>query len=452
MKFTGTLKSHQKNSVELFTNKRRVIFGDPVGQGKTISAVAAVCEEDISPILVIAEKSTIYQWKSAIKKFIGMDSIIVNSDKDFKEDFEWYIVVYEQLYSRKFNNKFKVVILDEVTKLKNENKLYRKIKKITKDVQYVIGATATPVENRLTDFYNIFNIVNPIVFGRYNKYHFRNKFIVGHWEDIWNNYLKKKVPVFKATGYKCIEEFKQIVSEYYLTSSALNIKRNNFVKYVDMTTEQRQKYLDVFHRSGGKMGLENIIEFEMIVSGVYEDKEYIKKGKKKIKQVNSVTIFEDSPKFQLVRRALKNYKKGIVVFSKYKLPLEYLSDSLGDSFEYIHGDLGLEERADLQDRFNDHQLPILGLTCAGEKGLNLNGGELFIFLNQLWNPARNEQLIGRITRLDSKVDEIDVVKAVCTGSIDAWVEGLLKKKLELFKEFVPEEADYERMIFNEVSR
>ena len=141
-----------------------------------------------------------------------------------------------------------------------------------------------------------------------------------------------------------------------------------------------------------------------------------------------------------------------MVFSKYKLPLEYLSENLGDSFEYIHGDLKLEARADLQDRFNSHQLPVLGLTCAGEKGLNLNGGELFIFLNQLWNPARNEQLVGRITRLDSKVDEIDVVKAICTGSIDAWVEGLLKKKLELFKEFVPEESDYERMIFNEVSK
>ena len=353
------------------------------------------------------------------------------------------------LHRKFYINQFNCLILDEVTKVKNNNKISRKIKYIAKFRNYVIGMTATPAENNLMEFFNIFRIVNEEVFKKMTCAQFRDMFTIGNWEDIWNKYLGKKVKVYKIKGYKNIDKFKDMIRDYYITSDALDIKRDNVIKWFDMDEELKKYYIKIMDKYSGKMGLDMVVELEMLMSGIWEDKIINEVEGKKVKEIKEVKYFKENVKMQFIKKAVDLYKSGVVIFSKYKGPFGLVKEILGNKFECIDGDLKLEDRAMLQNRFNAGDLEVLGITTAGEKGLNLTAGRLFIFLNQLFNPARNEQLSGRIIRFDNKYKKVAIIKLLINRSIDAWMENLIAKKVELFKEFIPKEEDWKRMLFYE---
>ena len=86
--FIGNLLKYQKKGVEIFENKKRVIFGNPVGTGKTVMAIAAVEKiKDVKRVLIVVEKTTVIQWVEAIKEFTDTkdEVIVVSNDEDFKK-------------------------------------------------------------------------------------------------------------------------------------------------------------------------------------------------------------------------------------------------------------------------------------------------------------------------------------------------------------------------------
>ena len=93
----------------------------------------------------------------------------------------------------------------------------------------------------------------------------------------------------------------------------------------------------------------------------------------------------------------------VVVFSKYLIQhyhLIHVLDDHGIQWTEITGDVHEpEQRERNRVRFiEDPECRVCLLSSVGEMGFNLHSARYIIFLNEFYNPARQEQLIGRIDR------------------------------------------------------
>jgi len=202
-----TLYPFQQKGVRFILRKKgRAGLFDDVGLGKTIQATQAVLElakhHRAKRVLVLAPSSLLYQWDSELRGKFNLEATIVTSKLSQEERVKAYenplVLVNYELFRRDLDvvltKQFDTLILDEVTRAKNYyTQLSDAVKAIIAD--NVIALTGTPIENRLSELYNIVNIVKPGFFGRWSD------FVEAYGEkDGWGNVFlgREKVKALRA--------------------------------------------------------------------------------------------------------------------------------------------------------------------------------------------------------------------------------------------------------------
>ena len=108
------------------------------------------------------------------------------------------------------NTKF-MIVMDEMHKLKNhKSQFHQKVHSLSQECQRIYGMTATPVKNRLMEFWSLFRIIKPDLFPKIT--HFQNEFCITKMQPIGGG---RKVPV--VVGYKNLDEFVRRTELYYLS-------------------------------------------------------------------------------------------------------------------------------------------------------------------------------------------------------------------------------------------
>jgi superfamily II DNA or RNA helicase len=99
----------------------------------------------------------------------------------------------------------------------------------------------------------------------------------------------------------------------------------------------------------------------------------------------------------------------LLVFTEYRGTQELLVETLkrrfgADSVDFICGDLGMDSRRQIVERFNTEAMPrFLVSTEAGGEGLNLQQScHVVVNYDLPWNPVRLQQRIGRVYRYGQK--------------------------------------------------
>lgn len=162
----------------------RLLIADEVGLGKTIEAGIILKEfsarTELSSVLIIAPNSLKTKWKSELEiRFDEYYEIIsyrdlVNFLNDFQKSsdgaFVKGIISYDQLVAGAFQKKLKctsdlpcfdLIIIDEAHHLKNKNQRYKVIERISRNAKAIVMLTATPIQLRSTDLFNLLNILAP---------------------------------------------------------------------------------------------------------------------------------------------------------------------------------------------------------------------------------------------------------------------------------------------------
>src|SRR5690554_2025842 len=165
---------HQINTAEKVINEMngRAILADEVGLGKTIEAGLIIKEyltrRLIKKALIIVPASLVNQWQSELyeKFFIKttiakknpdwtLDNIQITSIDLAKRDPHRQIIL-EQHYD--------LLLIDEAHKLKNkQTKNYQFAQAISK--KYCLLLTATPIQNKLDDLFNLVSLLKPGLLG-----------------------------------------------------------------------------------------------------------------------------------------------------------------------------------------------------------------------------------------------------------------------------------------------
>ena len=459
----GILRGYQKTGFRwiktLQANGFGGILADDMGLGKTLQAIAfllsdwkekerkredgreaAARKEAERRYLVVCPASLVYNWKSELERFApslpvslaagsqaereetlrgleGRNGVLVTSYDLLRRDID----LYEKLT-------FAVQIIDEAQFIKNHStQAARAVKAVQADFR--LALTGTPVENRLSELWSIFDYLMPGYLFNYSR--FREEFespIVNREDEGAAERLQKMIRPF------VLRRLKQDV----LSDLPDKIEKN---MYAAMEGEQRQLY-DA-----------HVQRLVMLLSGQSE-KEFqtakiqILAELTKLRQLccDPGLLLEgyegESAKTQLCLELIQNAAEGghkVLLFSQFTTMLERLKAALkreGIRFYSLDGSTPKARRVQLVDAFNRDETQVFCISLkAGGTGLNLTGADIVIHFDPWWNVAVQNQATDRAHRIGQK-NVVTVYRLIARDTIEEKIVQLQEKKSRLAEQIL----------------
>ena len=437
----GELRPYQVTGYSWLVQNVRSGFGsilaDDMGLGKTVQVLAAIMHMKETGMmdnqaLIVVPTTLIANWQAEIEKFTDLTYSVYHGDvRSVNTKSDVILTSYGMI--RRDASKFKrrqwfLCVLDEAQNIKNPKTKQTKAVKSLKATNR-IALTGTPIENRLLDYWSIFDFTNPGYLNNISR--FRKDYVL---------------PVTKNPKSRVLDDLKIITKPFIMRRlktdrdiiDDLPDKNVNDI-YCTLTPGQSKLY-DELVATGlteikGEDGIKrkgNILKLITSLKQVCNHPvQYLKKG-----EVKS----EDSSKLELLAEIIENIlevDEKAIIFTQYlemgKIIEEVLLKKFNREVLFLHGSLNRQAREKIIDNFqNDKSYPILIATLkTGGVGLNLTGASNVIHYDLWWNPAVENQATDRAYRIGQKKD-VMVYRFITKGTLEEKIDLILKDKLELF--------------------
>ena len=411
-----TLQEHQKKVVKHILTHRGLIAVHETGTGKTLTAVTAIhCMLAKYPnirVLVITPLSLVDNfWKNFVK--FGTDI----KDPNFiaRIDVKSYDEYANEQRRQKItdcSNTF--LIVDEAHNLRTDysindtgiskGSLTYSVMLCASQAFKVLLLTATPVVNRSGDLKNLIMMVN----GE----HPLNK---GNLAGFPKELLKKTVAQMdKETEEQVLvidPDTKKVIEDTLLCKvSYFEAPQENFPTRIDIPLEETtiempdDYYLKYkFIERGGDSCSEQMSQYlagDSLVENFYHGLRI---------SINSLDG-ENSPKIDFIMDILEREAaagRKTIVFSNWKkagmnlLRKRLDAKNMKNLYAYVSGEVPKEIREYVKEKYNKNKIKILLITRAGGEGLDLMETRNVIIMESNWNPAIDQQIIGRAIRYKS---------------------------------------------------
>ncbi len=462
LKALGSLKQrlfpYQREGVERFLERGRLLLADDMGLGKTAQAIAA-CHAlwhsgRIRRALVVVPAALKPQWLREWQSFTGAPARVVDGGPDLRNDaFDacrrgFLITNYEQLIRdvdvvRAWEPD--LIVLDEAQRMKNwATKTALTVKRL--DPPYRLVLTGTPMENRLEELASIVEWVDDLAL--------EPKWRLVPWHMAPGGARNLDTLRERLAGCMVRRVRKDVLSQLP--------ERTDARVGVEMTPEQQAAHAELdpsiarLAHIGRKrpltppefLKLMQLLATQRIISNgmaqlnfdeVWPDLSKIERPTEStLKGLSSPKLIELR---ELIEQLAVEQGRKVVVFSQWKRMLKLadwatrgLLTRVGARAAFFTGDEGPKRRTqNIVDFHDDPSCRVLFATDAGGVGLNLQrAANACINLELPWNPAVLEQRIGRIHRLGQK-RPIDVYNLVSEGGIESRIALLVGGKQAIFK-------------------
>ena len=440
---TGKLRPYQKIGYSWLIQNIKYKFGcilaDDMGLGKTIQILSAILyfkehnQFDSESTLIIVPPTLISNWENEIKKFTPELTyhIYHGSNRTFPlEEYDIILTSYGvvRLDLDMFLDKtWLLCVIDEAQNIKNPNTEQTKaIKSVNASTK--IALTGTPIENRLMDYWSIFDFVN--------------KGYLSTKDDFKRNYV---MPIEKLEDPEVLENLKTIAKPLVMR----RLKTDDDIKkelpdklvndiYCTLTKKQIRLYNAL---------LEEIF-FDIENSKGIQRKGIILKILTALKQTcNHPAQFlaiknpkiSESGKMELLVDILENIldmDEKVIIFTQYvemgKLIQKLISKKFKTDVLFLHGSQTLKEKTEIIDAFQeDPNYKIFVATLkTGGTGLNLTAASNVIHYDLWWNPAVENQATDRVHRIGQKKD-VMVYRFITKGTLEEAIDAISKRKIDL---------------------
>ena len=328
---------------------------------------------------------------------------------------------------------WRLAVLDEAQAIKNPGaQQTRQVKKL--NAQSRIALTGTPVENRLSDLWSIFDFTHPGLLGS---------------AKVFNDFSKRMT----RSGH--FGPLRELVRPYIL-------RRLKTDKRVISDLPDKTELRAWCHLRPAQAALYEQAVDEL--AATLEDAEGIaRKGLvlsylMRLKQIcnhpsqwlgDAAWNAEDSGKFARLRElseVIAAKQEKVLVFTQFRETTEPLAAFLGGVFGraglVLHGGTPVAKRRELVKRFQEDELiPFFVLSLkAGGAGLNLTAASHVIHFDRWWNPAVENQATDRAFRIGQRRNVL-VHKFVCRGTIEDRIDRLIESKQQLVQDVLDGSAE-----------
>ena len=452
---------YQKEGIAYALEKKRCIMGDEMGLGKTVQAIGVLAITRAFPALVVCPASLKVNWQRELKKFAGINAVILNDDnrntwqrfweikrKDGKPCAEVFITNYESL--RKFFvqrikregrftlksvefddriNLFKTIIIDESHKCKTSSTQQSKfVQGIAQGKEYVLELTGTPVVNNNIDLIQQLTIMGRLNdFGGYSK--FMARYCAGerkssHLKEL--NYLLRKNCFFRRLKKDVLTQLPD------KTRSYLVMDIDNMKEY-KAAERDVVKYLRQYRDADDEKIQRTIRGAIMVKMGIL--KQISARGKVK----SALEIIHDT---------IDGGQK-LIVFCFLKEVVQQIKQEFRDAVS-VTGDDNEKQKQWAVDRFQtDENCRLIVLNYkSGGVGLTLTAASNVLFVEQPWTAAACNQAEDRAHRNGQK-NAVNCVYLLGKGTIDEYIYNLIQTKREISNGVTGTDEDTEEKTLSE---
>ncbi|OGR00987.1 MAG: hypothetical protein A2505_04075 [Deltaproteobacteria bacterium RIFOXYD12_FULL_55_16] len=407
-------------------------LADDMGLGKTIQALAlALNRADQGPTLVVAPTSVCPNWEEEANRFAPTLNVVLFGGRQREKmlaglgPFDLLICSYGLLQQESAllaTQNWQTIILDEAQAIKNF------ITKRSRAAMLLQGrfkmiTTGTPIENHLTELWNLFQFINPGLLGSLNQ--FNQRFAI---------------PIERGNNPEARKKLKKLISPFILRRLKSQVleelpERTEILLQVEMEEREaalyaalRQQALKNLRQKGGQPGKRSL----QILAEIMKLRRACCNPRLVLPETDipsaKLTIFA-----KLVAELRENGHKALV-FSQFVDHLSLVREHLDQEdipYRYLDGGTPSRERQRQVQEFQtgNGDLFLISLK-AGGVGLNLTAADYVIHLDPWWNPAVEDQASDRAHRIGQK-RPVTIYRLVVKNTIEEKIVHLHHEKRAL---------------------
>ena len=429
------------------------ILADDMGLGKTLQILAFLLSEkeqgkvgDELRTLIVAPASLVYNWKKEVERFTPQLSVCVMAGtaherkeliKNQTSNVDVWITSYDllkrdiELYQ---DIVFANEIIDEAQYIKNQTTHAAKSVRLVNS-SFRMALTGTPMENRLSELWSIFDYLMPGFLYGYTR--FRSEIetlIVSDKDEDAMTRLRAMIHPFILRRLK-----KDVLKE-------LPEKQEEIVT-VALSGEQKKLYQA--HSQRLKMFLEdqNDEDFAQNKLQILAELTKLRRlccGPELLLENYKGENAKLETCIELITQAIAGGHK-ILLFSQFTSMLDLIGEELKKAkidYYRIDGSVKKEARMEMVEQFQNpqNQVSVFCISLkAGGTGLNMTAADIVIHYDPWWNKAAQNQATDRAHRIGQK-HAINVYQLIAEETIEQKICELQQVKEDLAEEVLSGEG------------
>ncbi|TPV93289.1 MAG: DEAD/DEAH box helicase [Myxococcales bacterium FL481] len=406
-------------------------LADDMGLGKTLQTLAVLIDRgDAGPALVVAPLSVVENWRTETEVFApGLAARVYHGPQRAQqlENLAPHTVVLTSygVLQRDVRALTRVewasLVLDEAQAIKNPGSQVAKAARRI-PAAWKLALTGTPVQNRLADLWSIFRVVAPGLLGTLNQ--FQARFVIPieqHGDARRQQALADLLAPVLLRRRK-----KQVLDELPAATES--------IRWVELSRDEAIAYerdrtrvvagLDKLGRAADRRMevLRALTRLRQLACHPGLIHSSWKRGSAKL-----TALLELVTEIRLAGHAA-------LVFSQFTSLLDRIEPALtraGASYTRIDGSVPAPGRKTAIDAFQDGEVDLMLISLkAGGTGLNLTRASYVVLLDPWWNPAAEDQALGRAHRIGQS-QPVHLIRLVSRHTVEERVLAMHAHKRRL---------------------
>jgi len=428
-------------------------LADDMGLGKTIQVISLLLAQKgvagrTAPSLLVLPASLLANWKDEFERFAPSLKVVslhpAETDRRELERIagdpenglagaDAVLTTYGMLQRQEWLKKLKwnLIVLDEAQAIKNPGtRQAKEVKGLCGRARIVL--TGTPVENRLSDLWSLFDFISPGLLGSAQRFKQFAHSLERHEPPSYaplralvQPYILRRLKTDRSVISDLPDKVE--IQAWCGLSKAQSVLYTQAVKNLAEALKEQQEGIK---RRG--LILSALMRFKQICNHPDQalgDGEYAEARSGKFVRLREIT------------EEIASRQEKVLIFTQFREMTGPLADFLATLFGrpglVLHGGTPVAERKKLVDRFQHEEGPpffVLSLK-AGGTGLNLTSASHVIHFDRWWNPAVENQATDRAFRIGQKKN-VMVHKFVCKGTVEEKIDEMISAKSGLAAELL----------------
>ena len=429
-------------------------LADDMGLGKTIQVISLLLAQKGRagkkvPSLLVLPASLLSNWKSELARFAPLLSVVCLHQSEMQRmeleriaadpeqslsSTDAVLTTYGMLQRQEWLRKqeWNLIVLDEAQAIKNPGTQQAKaVKSLSGRAR--IALTGTPIENRLSDLWSLFDFICPGLLGSAPRF----KQFVSSLEQCEPPSYAPLRSLVQPYILRRLKSDRSVISDLPdkvemtawcgLSKAQARLYSQAVNALADALKEQQEGGMK---RRG--LILSSLMRFKQICNHPGQslgDGDFAEERSGKFIRLRELT------------EEIASRQEKVLIFTQFREmtgPIAtFLATLFGRPGLELHGGTPVSERKKLVDRFQHEDGPpffVLSLK-AGGSGLNLTAASHVIHFDRWWNPAVENQATDRAFRIGQSKN-VMVHKFVCKGTVEEKIDALIAAKAGLATELL----------------